>query len=63
MLEIVIFKIQPVVLPVAVIDDVLTLREKLELEAAVFKVSVTELAFGSVVALLNISSASTTMEP
>ena len=51
------------VLPVAVIDDVLTLREKLELEAAVFKVSVTELAFGSVVALLNFSSASTTMEP
>ena len=49
--------------PVAVIDDVLTLREKFELEAAVTKVSAAELAFGSVVALLNISSASTTTEP
>lgn len=51
------------VLPVVVIDDVLTLREKLELETAVTKVSAAELAFGSVVTLLNMSSASTTTDP
>ena len=39
------------------------MSEKLELEAAVLNVSAAELAFGSVVTLLNISSASTTMDP
>lgn len=51
------------VLPVALIDDVLTVKEKFELATAVTKVSVTELAFGTAVTLLNISTASTTTEP
>ena len=50
-------------LPVAEMDDVLTLREKFPLEAAATKVSAAELAFGSEFTSLNIRSTSATMDP
>lgn len=49
--------------PVAEIDDVLTLREKLVLEAASTKVSVTELVFGNELTSLKTRVTSATTDP
>lgn len=49
--------------PFAEIDDVLTERLKVELATASVKVATAELIFGNVLTSLNISTASTTMDP
>lgn len=61
--DVVICSVGAIVTAFAEIDDVLTERLKVELATASVKVATAELIFGNVLTSLNISTASTTMDP